>query len=127
MRVFKRKSGGEQITRVQALKCIPVKNTQIRETRLKTGNVLLSYPARIKPWIAGLIRRLGGVSERTRTKKLQLDAIGTDVWDLMDGKRSVRQIIRTFAEKYQLHPREAEVSVTRFLRELGKRSIIGLK
>lgn len=60
-------------------------------------------------------------------KKLQLDALGTEVWDLIDGRRSVRKIIQRFAETHRLHPREAEVSVTRFLRELGKRGLIGLQ
>jgi hypothetical protein len=60
-------------------------------------------------------------------KKLHLDEMGTAVWDLMDGRRSVRRVIQGFATKYQLHLKEAEVAVTRFLRELGKRGLIGFK
>jgi hypothetical protein len=71
-------------------------------------------------------KRLGGSSARVQTKKLQLDAMGTAVWDLVDGKRSVRGIVRIFAETHRLENKEAEVSVTSFIRELGKRGLLGL-
>jgi hypothetical protein len=127
MRAFKRKNRDVHLTRAEALTCTPVKNTRVGEARLETGEVLLTYPVRIRPWIANLIRRFGWGIKRVQSKKLHLDELGTAVWDLMDGRRSVRQVIQRFAKRYQLHPREAEVAVTRFLRELGKRGLIGLK
>jgi len=127
MRAFRRKSKGVQVTRAEALKSRPVKNTQVEEERLETGEVLLTYPVMVRPLIASLIRRFGGDTSRVQVKKLHLDELGTAVWDLMDGRRSVRGVIQGFAGKYQLHIKEAEVAVTRFLRELGKRGLIGLK
>ena len=99
----------------------------VKTTRLDTGEILLTYPAAIRPWIAGLIHRFGGTSERSSTRKLQLDELGTQVWDLIDGSTTVQRLIQRFAEDYQLHLKEAEVSVSRFLRELGRRGIIGLR
>ncbi len=127
MSVFKGKNRTVQLTRAEALKCTPIKNTEIKEERLETGEVLLTYPIRIRPWVIDLVRRFGGEGNRVQSKKLHLDELGTTVWDLMDGRRSARQIIKRFAGKYQLHTREAEVGVTRFLRILGKRGLIGLK
>jgi len=127
MKAFKKKGKGVLTTRTEALKCTPVKNTQVKEARLETGEVLLTYPVTIRPWIAGLIRRFGAGVNSVQSKKIHLDELGTAVWDLMDGRRSVRQVIQGFAGKYQLHAKEAEVTVTRFLRELGKRGLIGLK
>jgi hypothetical protein len=46
---------------------------------------------------------------------------------MVDGSRSVRQIIQIFAETHRLENREAEVSVTRFIRELGQRGLLGLQ
>jgi hypothetical protein len=60
-------------------------------------------------------------------KKFQLDELGTAVWNLMDGKRSVRQLVKIFAGTHRLEPREAEVSVTQFIRELGRRGLIGMR
>ena len=126
MRVFKKKPKGPTITRAEALDRIPVKNIQISEQRLETGDVLISYPVTIRPFFASLVRRFGGSEEQVQTKKLQLDALGSSVWDLLDGKRSVRQLIKIFAETHQLQTREAEVAVTQFIRELGRRGLIGL-
>lgn len=127
MGLFKRKQKKLQLNRAEALRCIPVKSIQIIEVRIETGEVLLSYPLHVRPWIAGLSRHFGGHPDNSLpTKKLQLDVLGTAVWDLVDGNRSVLKIIRDFAEKYQLHPKEAEVSVTQFFRDLGKRGLVGL-
>ena len=126
MKAFKKKPAGSLLTRDESLEFTPVKNLQIKEVRLKTGDVQIEYPLAMRPWIAALARRLGAPQDRVRTRKLQLDALGTAVWDLMDGERSVRQIIKAFAATHQLQTKEAEVSVTRFIRELGKRGLIGL-
>jgi hypothetical protein len=60
-------------------------------------------------------------------RKIQLDILGTGVWDLVDGKSTVLEIIDSFAEVHRLYRREAEVSVIQFLRELGRREIVGMK
>jgi len=38
----------------------------------------------------------------------------------------VRQLVERFAKTHQLEAREAEVSVAQFIRELGRRGLIGL-
>ena len=115
------------ITRAEALESKPVKNNDVTEMRLENGEVLLTYPVEMRPWLAGISGRLGRPTDRTQTKKIQLDLLGTSVWDQMDGKRSVREIIQEFVRKHQLHPKESEVAVTQFLRNLGKRGLIGIK
>jgi len=127
MQVFKKNPKGIQTTREEALKCIPVKNIQISESRLESGEIIIRYPTTMRPWIAGLVKRLGGPPVKTQIKKLQLDELGTAVWNLIDDNRSVRQIIQVFAESHRLQMREAEVAVTQFMHELGKRGLIGLR
>jgi len=126
MRVFKKKPKGPAISRAEALNRIPVKNVQITEDRLETGEALIGYPVTIRPFFATLVKRFGWPQEQVQTKKLQLDTLGSSVWDLLDGKRSVRQLIQIFAETHQLQSREAEVAVTQFIRELGRRGLIAL-
>jgi hypothetical protein len=128
MGVFRKKpKRNPQFSRIQALECTPVKNIHVKAMRLDTGEIMLTYPAAMRPWIAGLIRRFGGASDKSFIKKLQLDELGTQVWDLIDGSATVQSVIQRFAEDTQLHLKEAEVSVSRFLRELGRRGIIGLR
>jgi hypothetical protein len=127
MKVFKSRHRKSPLSRSQALECRPAKSLHIAETRLENGEVLLEYPLTARPWIAALAKRLGGPTDRVHTKKLQLDAMGTAVWDLVDGNRSVRRIVRIFAETHRLENREAEVSVTSFIKQLGQRGLLGLR
>jgi hypothetical protein len=127
MRVFKKKPKGPTISRAEALDRIPVKNRQISENRLETGEVVIHYPVTMRSFFAGLAKRFGGQEAQIQIKKLQLDELGTSVWNLMDGKRSVRQLVKMFAGTHQLETREAEVSVTQFIRELGRRGLIGMR
>jgi hypothetical protein len=128
MKVFKNKPVANRMTRSEALAFKPVKSQQVSETRLETGEVVIEYPLAVRPLIAAVARRLGkSPQDLVQTKKLQLDALGTSVWDLVDGNHSVRRMIKIFAETHRLENREAEVSVTRFIRELGKRGLLGLR
>ena len=127
MKVFRKKRRERHLSRVAALKSRPAKSLHITESRLETGEVLLEYPLTVRPWLAAVAKRLGGSREIVQIKKLQLDAMGTAVWDLVDGNRSVRRIVQIFAEVHRLENKEAEVSVTSFIRELGQRGLLGLR
>ena len=115
------------MSRSDALEHRPAKSLHITESRLESGEVLLEYPLTVRPWLAALAKRLGRSGDIVQTKKLQLDAMGTAVWDLVDGERSVGRIVQIFAENHRLGNREAEISVTSFIRELGQRGLLGLR
>lgn len=115
------------MSREEALACIPVKSAAIHAARTPAGVVRLRYPLVLKPWLTELARRFGGpAADGPPTRQLELDELGSLTWDLIDGNRSVRGIIRRFARETEVHPKEAEAAVTRFLRELGRRGIIGM-
>jgi hypothetical protein len=114
-------------TRSEALACIPVKNREVREQRLANGDVLVLYPVTVRPWMARLGRWLGAGDAAPRTGKLQLDRLGSTVWALLDGQTPLRRIAAAFAESQRLERKEAEVAVTQFIRELGRRGLVGLR
>jgi len=113
------------LNRAAALDCIPLRNPQVDCQRLDSGCVQLAYPVVMRPFWAALARRLGAGGPVTR--QLELDVMGTAVWDLIDARRSVKQVAAALARRFQLHDQEAQTSVTAFLRELGRRGIIGIK
>jgi hypothetical protein len=126
MKLFRKKPVAPRLSRREALDYKPAKSLQISEIRLETGEVVIEYPITVRPWIAAVAKRLGGLQDQRQTKKLQLDSMGTFVWDLVDGKRSVRTIVQIFAKTHRLEKKEAEVSVTGFIRHLGQRGLLGL-
>jgi hypothetical protein len=126
MRVFRRKPKSSQLSRTEALAYKPIKSRKVTEVRLNSGEVLIEYPLAVRPWVSAVARRLGRPQNPVRSGKLQLDMMGTSVWDLVDGERSVGRIVELFASNHRLNNREAEISVTQFIRELGRRGLIGL-
>lgn len=106
--------------------CIPRKNSMVREERRDDGLIRLIYPMAARPFLASLAAGLGKPSTPT-FKKLDLDEMGTFVWELVDGKRPVSGLIREFTTQYGVHSREAEVAMSTFLRDLGRRGLIGME
>ena len=54
MKVFRKKSEAIRLSRKEALEYTPVKNLQISETRLESGEVIIEYPLAVRPWIAAV-------------------------------------------------------------------------
>ena len=106
---------------------IPVRNDAVQEKRLPDGLVQLAYPLAIKPWFGRLAEKVGMWDKRPMVKEIELDEMGTFVWQNIDGNHSVKQIAAAFVDRYQVQPREAELSVTAFIKTIGQRGIIGLK
>jgi hypothetical protein len=50
-----------------------------------------------------------------------LDEVGSFVWNLCDGEHPVSALVEALVERYKLGKREAEVSLTTYLKQLGKR------
>ncbi|MBI4803926.1 MAG: PqqD family protein [Desulfovibrio sp.] len=114
-------------SRKESLAMSPARSKLVKEEVLEGGLVRLTYLSAYKPWFAGMAKRLGVWDGRPLERKLELDELGTFCWNLIDGDRQVREMARILAERYGLPAREAELSVAAFLRELGKRGIIGVR
>ncbi|WP_243312168.1 PqqD family protein [Fundidesulfovibrio agrisoli] len=105
----------------------PARNRLVREERTEQGFARLIYLSAYKPWFAGVARRLGMWDGKPLERKLELDELGTFCWELIDGRNSVRDVAARLAGHYGLPGREAELAVAGFLRELGRRGIVGLR
>lgn len=114
------------LTREQALACRPVQCPLVEVEELTDDQVRLCYPLNLKPWFAQIASRIGVWDNSPRTKRLELDAMGTRAWRLMDGRRSVQQVVDAMADAYDMQPREAELSVSAFIKDLGRRGLVAL-
>lgn len=116
-----------EFSRERSLSMRPARNSLVREETLASGVLRLHYLTSMKPWFSGIAKRMGAWDGKPLVKKLELDELGAFCWNLVDGKRSVHDLAQAMAGRYQLPPREAELAVAAFLRELGKRGIIGVR
>jgi hypothetical protein len=124
--MFRKRSKGPHISREEALSLTPVRGPKVREEKIDEL-VRLSHPLPVKPWVTALLHRFGKEQKPQPRKTLELDEMGSEVWKHIDGKTSVQEICTAFQKRYDVHRQEAEASVTAFLRELGRRGIIGMK
>jgi len=111
-----------KITKEQALEAVPFQNPRVEVEREASGKLILTVKVRRTPAMT-LVSRLFFTPPQ---KRVALDQIGSWVWQRCDGKRTVRQLIDELGRRYKLNPREAEISLTTFLRSLGQRGLIVL-
>jgi len=109
------------VTREQALEARPLRNLEVKQTSNEEGEAVLLLERRKD--LTG--RVVGFVIAAPLSRRLVLDEMGNFVWQQCDGDKSVREIASLLARRYKLNPREAIISLTTFLRTLGKRGLIG--
>lgn len=114
-------------SRNYALDCVPVKNPQVSEEGDGKEELHLHYQVQVRPWFQGVIKKITKNESSLISRSLELDPLGASVWQMIDGKQSVKQIINEFQTIHQLNRREAEVSVTTFFKELGKRGLLAMR
>lgn len=108
------------LDRARSLDARPIVNDGLRLERQPDGtlHLVVRMPRR-----SGLFARfLPPIVE----KRVQLDELGSFVFDQIDGTRSVREILDAFVARYRNNRREAEYMVTTFLRQLTERRLITL-
>ena len=110
----------------KAMACVPVRNQLVEESYRTNKTVTLSYPLRMRPMFSKLTAAFGH-EPPVQKKRLELDELGTFCWKLINDRRSVQRISTKLADAYKLHPEEARMAVSEFVRQLGKRGLIGLK
>jgi len=111
-----------RITRDESLDAVVVRNRAVQARENEGGGITLIVPFRA----SALVRRLSGylgAADRGE-RKIELDEVGSFVWRMCDGQSRVREMIARLAEKYKLNRKEAEVSLTTFLRTLAARRLV---
>jgi hypothetical protein len=120
-------SAEETLTREQALSAVPIRNEAVLTQYVENGEALLIFHVQQKAWFASLVRLMKKKDTFSLEKRLQLDEIGTLIWQISDGHTSVIEMIDLLCKRYQLHRKEAEKSLLAFLRMLGERGLIAME
>lgn len=123
MRLFHRQR--TRFTREQSLAAVPVRNASLEIARDDAGIVTVTIPWRPGRW-ASMVGALMMVPRARRRRVVQLDEVGSYVFDLCDGERPVKTIVDIFAQRYKLSRKEALVSIMTYLGQLARRGIMAL-
>lgn len=105
----------------QVLASRPVRNPEVVAEELEDGGLRLVTRRRGDWWV----RALSAIFPIPRERRIELDSVGRQVWELCDGEHSLRQLIEAFQVRHKLTRAEAEWSLRNYLRDLGKRGLVG--
>lgn len=100
----------------------PVRNPALEWSEEDERVILCIRQAESRNWKARLLKFIAPLPPERR---VALDAIGSDVWNWVDGKNTVGRIAKELGKKYKLEPREAQLSLQQYFKELGRRGYIG--
>ncbi len=118
----RRKPKKPGVTKEQFLRFVPVRNPLVKWDKYPTGEVFLLVPrGRSRRW--NILSRFVNVPP---DKKVVFDKVGSHIWELCDGKRTVDDIVGEMVHSYKLARREAEAPLTVHLQKLVKRGYVGL-
>jgi len=129
----KKKPSGPSIRRSDFLRLKPMRSPIVEWEKNEKGEISIVIPLKklrekMKGSKKGVRKSSGFLSKlfpEPAEKRIQLDEVGSIVWELCDGKKTVKEIVDYLYEKYKLLPREAEVSLSSYLNNLAKRGLIG--
>ena len=110
-----------KMSRGQSLDAKPVAAEIIEREPLQDGGQRITVSFTTRRWQRLMLRLPDTIS-----KQFELDAFGVEIIDLCNGKRTVRQIIKAFAERHKLNVPEAEHAVLTFLRTLITKGIVAI-
>ena len=111
------------LTRRDVLKMRPIRNPNL-EWNEQEGQVVLRVTHNRTSWKA---RLLSVFMDLPRNRTVVLDQVGTDIWKAIDGHNTFAQLAQMLVKKHQLTPREAEVSLQQFFKELTRRGYVAFK
>lgn len=116
-----KKQKAPPLTREQALSARPVRNPSLKWRKNDDGEAIIVLPRRAD----AMGKFLAWMFFVPETRPLVLDEVGTFVWHNCDGTSSIAELSEKLRQKYRLGRKEAELSLTEFLKMLAKRGMIG--
>lgn len=99
----------------------PARNELVKWESKESGEAEITV-TRQENW---KIRLLSKVFYIPKERRITLDEVGTEVWQMCNGSTTVGQMIERLSDKYQLNRKEAEVSLLAYLKTLGQKHFIG--
>ncbi|MDT8390462.1 MAG: PqqD family peptide modification chaperone [Lentisphaeria bacterium] len=119
MRLFAQRKQ-ERVDRRLALSGIPVLNAGVAVESLDNGGARVSMT----------VRRGRGFFERLRpvemTRSYELDEFGRFVLEMVDGERSVLDVVDAFEKRFPMSRREVELAVVAFFKMLMQRNVLAV-
>jgi len=122
-RTNRRNSRRKIVSPEEPLRSVVYVNEAMEIVDLRGGGCRVTIPLRRPGW---LVPPISWILPFSPHRRIELDALGTEILRLSDGKHTVEEIIENFAEKHKLSFREAQLSIGTLLKHLAVRGLIAI-
>lgn len=110
-----------KIGREAMFKSKPVRNDRLEWEKNQDEEIVVTLK-RDDSWKVRILSKLFWIPDQ---KTLMLDQLGTQVWEMCDGRTTVEAMIRNLSETHKLNLKEAEISLLAYLKKLGQKGLVG--
>jgi hypothetical protein len=142
LRRKKKEKESSQIARSDFLNIMPVRNPAVQVEKDEKGKITLillldkpkeekaepkeeeKKPEKEKKPSRRERRRGPPSAPPVRQRKYHLDTIGSIVWEMCDGQKTVRDLVKQLHDTYKMLPSEAEISLNSYFNDLAKRGLV---
>ena len=107
--------------REEVLAARPIQNPATSWEKDMNEEAVIFIPRRDVWWVKLAAKIFSIPAER----KLVLDRLGTEVWELCTGENTVKDLVEVFQKKHKLSPKQAETSMITYLNQMARRGLIG--
>lgn len=116
---------GTQISRSwrRMLEARPLRNNAVRIEKDSKKNVIIYVKASRPKY---LVPPLSWIVPFRPERRVILDRLGTQVWNLCNGERTVENVVDIFGEQHHLTFHEARVAVTGYIKILTQRGVLAI-
>ncbi len=119
----KGKTRRQSVSSEQFLAAKVHRNEAMEMTERPGGGCLVKVPMRRPRWF---IPPFSWLLPYSAHRRVELDRLGTEVLRACDGRHTVEEMIENFAASHKLSFREAQLSVTTFLKQLTQRGLVAV-
>jgi hypothetical protein len=116
------KSSSDRAASPDILRAVPHRNRAMEVSPGPRG-AMVSVPVRRPSW---LVPPISWILPFSSHRRVELDDLGLEVLNLCNGRNTVESVIEKFAADHKLSFREAQLSVTQFLRLLTERGLVAV-
>ncbi|MFH1731971.1 MAG: PqqD family protein [Planctomycetota bacterium] len=100
-----------------------VRNTAARADQGEPDAVVVHVKT-VRPWY--MVPPVSWIVPHRPERRVELDRLGSQVWRLCDGERTVETVVDSFAADHELTFHEARVAVAGYISSLVKRGVLAI-
>ena len=113
--------GQPKISREAMFGSKPTRNDLLEWEKTEDGEASITMK-RGDNWKVRILSKIFWIPKQ---RTLVLDQIGTQVWEMCDGRTTVEAMIRRLSRNHKINEKEAEISLLAYLKKLAQKRLVG--